>query len=165
MWRNLLGSAMDHRNILADLSKVAIIILTVRVKGLGAPVDGWLIIRATSLTPLFVANTDYSYTTRIHHCIIIKRERANLVVRSSGFLYYRPFVRRVSVHARLRYATSCKCACAASLRASLFPNFYTFSHTRYYAPIVLASERTLFHSSAFAANLGDWPRLYQTTLK
>ena len=65
--------------------------------------------------------------------IFLERERANLYATGD------------------RQRTSCRGACAA-----LFFHPSTFSHAASrYAPIDLASERTLLHSTAFAANFGD----------
>ena len=59
------------------------------------------------------------------HLIIGGRERANLVVRSSGILYVRSRSVRTAYRPRA-CRTSCKCACAA-LYGLLF-YFCTFSH-------------------------------------
>ena len=93
---------------------------------------------------------------RNHCCIIGERERANLVVRSSGiFCLYKIYIRR----------TSCKCACAASNALLFIRNFsfqfFTHFHLSRYAPIDLASPRTLLHSTACAATFGDLPTLYR----
>ena len=84
------------------------------------------------------------------------------------FAYNYAAVRRVSAHARLltrfflsEIISKFKCACTAS-NALLFirNNFQIFTHfhTRClsrYAPIDLASPRTLLHSTACAATFGD----------
>ena len=73
--------------------------------------------------------------------LIGERERANLVVRSSGILYILCRRRR----------TSCKCALN---NFQIFTHFHTRCLSRY-APIDLASPRTLLHSVACAATFGD----------
>ena len=77
-----------------------------------------------------------------------------------NFLYIYNYIYNYIYICRRR-RTSCKCACAAS-NALLFirNNFQTFTHfhTRClsrYAPIDLASPRTLLHSVACAATFGD----------
>ena len=66
-------------------------------------------------------------------CVIGERERANLVVRSSGIfcLYIYIYI--------CRRRTSCKCACAASNALLLNFQFFTHFHT---LPLAICADRS-----------------------
>ena len=81
----------------------------------------------------------------MYNKVIGERERANQVVRSFERTYTSVVVRRVSAHARLL---------TRFLLSEIISKYFTHAASRY-APIDLATERTLLHSTACAAIFGD----------